>query len=98
MIWNWLSRRPLLVDVTVVALLLFVAIVTAAHRGDGVTGIGLGVAETLPLLYRRQRPILVLGAVTAVALVMVELRIARVLGFVRSPRPCAASTAGLTAL
>ena len=71
MIWNWLSRRPLLVDVTLVGLLLFVAIVTAAHRGDGVTGIGLGIAETLPLLYRRQRPVLVLAVVTAVALVMI---------------------------
>ena len=71
MIWNWLSRRPLLVDVTLVGLLLFVAVVTAAHRGDGVTGIGLGVAETLPLLFRRQRPVLVLGVVTAVALVLV---------------------------
>ncbi len=71
MIWNWLSRRPLLVDVTVVGLLLFVAIVTAYHRGDGVTGIGLGVAETLPLLYRRQRPVLVLAVVTAVALLLI---------------------------
>ena len=71
MIWNWLSRRPLLVDVSLVGLLLFVTIAAAVHRGDSVAGVALGTAETLPLLVRRQRPVLVLGVVTAVVLVMI---------------------------
>jgi signal transduction histidine kinase len=70
-IWNWLSRRPWLVDVTLVGLLLLVTVVTSAHRHDGATGIGLGIAETLPLLVRRQRPVLVLALVTVAVVLLI---------------------------
>ena len=73
MIWSWLSRRPLLVDVTLVGLLLCVAIVTAVARGDGVTADRRSAsAETLPLLCAAPAAAsLVLAVVTAVALVMI---------------------------
>jgi signal transduction histidine kinase len=70
-IWNWLSRRPVLVDVTLVGLLTTVTLVTSAHRHDGATGIVLGIAATLPLLVRRQRPVLVLAVLTAVVVLLI---------------------------
>ena len=71
MIWNWLSRRPLLVDVALVAALLVVTVGAAIHNGHGVAGVSLAIAETVPLLGRRQRPVVVLGVVTAVVLVSI---------------------------
>src|SRR5437868_2063494 len=75
MIWNWLRRHPLLVDVGLVALLLAATTAAAAHRGDPAAGIALGVLETLPLLWRRKRPLAVVVAVTAAALALVSLGI-----------------------
>ena len=71
MIWNWLRRHPLLVDVGLVALLLAATIVTTLHRGGPPAAVALGVLETLPLLWRRQRPVAVVFVVTAVALAIV---------------------------
>ena len=70
MIWNWLRRRPLLVDLGLVALLLFLTVGAATRRGHTTAGIALGILETLPLLWRRQRPLLVVVIVTATALAM----------------------------
>ena len=70
MIWNWLRRRPLLIDLGLVAVLLVLTIGAATRRGHTTAGIALGIAETLPLLWRRQRPLLVVGLVTVAALAM----------------------------
>jgi signal transduction histidine kinase len=72
MIWNWLRRRPMLVDVAIVAFLLFATAGASFHRGHhGVAAFWLGVVETLPLLWRRRYPVGVLAVVTAVVVVMI---------------------------
>jgi signal transduction histidine kinase len=72
MIWNWLRRRPLAGDVALVALLLLLGVGAASRRDhDSALGIGLAIAETLPLLWRRRWPMEVLVATTAVALTMI---------------------------
>jgi signal transduction histidine kinase len=70
MIWNWLRRHPLLVDLGLVALLLLLTIGAASRRAHTTAGIVLGVVETVPLLWRRRRPLLVVTVVTATALAM----------------------------
>jgi signal transduction histidine kinase len=73
MIWNWLRRHPLLVDVGLVAVLLAVTITIATHHNDPWAESVLGTLETLPLLWRRRWPLAVVVAVTAVALATVAL-------------------------
>lgn len=73
MIWNWLRRHPLLVDVGLVALLLLVSVGAAVRQHGGVSGITLGVAGALALLWRRQRPAEVVAAVTAIAVTAAAL-------------------------
>jgi signal transduction histidine kinase len=73
MIWNWLRRHPLLVDVSLVAVLLAVTITVATHNGHTTAEIVLGTLETLPLLWRRRWPLAVVLVVTAVALAIVAL-------------------------
>jgi len=73
MIWNWLRRHPLLVDVSLVGLLLIATIGAAARHPHVAAGIGLGTAETLPLLWRRRRPVEVTVAVTAAGVAIVAL-------------------------
>jgi signal transduction histidine kinase len=85
MIWNWLRRHPRLVDIGVVALLLFVSVGGAVHQHRDATGVALGIAEALPLLWRRQRPAAVVVAVTLVGIVSV--------GFGRWPLPFALGVA-----
>jgi signal transduction histidine kinase len=75
MIWNWLRRRPLLVDLGLVGLILVPTIGAATRNAHVTAGIVLGIAETLPLLVRRQRPLAVVIAVTAVAVAMAVLGI-----------------------
>ena len=75
MIWNWLGRRPLAVDVALVALALIPTIAAAVQHSHPVAGCVLGIAETLPLLRRRQRPVAVLALVTLFVLAMVALGI-----------------------
>jgi signal transduction histidine kinase len=70
MIANWLRKRPILGDTALVALLLFLTIGAASRRDHAVLGIVLGTIETLPLLVRRSRPVLVLCLVTAAALAL----------------------------
>ena len=73
MIWNWLRRHPLLVDVGLVVVLLAATIVVATHNSHRTASIVLGTIETLPLLWRRQRPLAVVVVVTAAALAIVAL-------------------------
>jgi signal transduction histidine kinase len=73
MIWNWLRRHPLLVDVGLVAVLLAVTIIVATHNSHTTASIVLGTIETLPLLWRRRRPLAVVVVVTAAALAIVAL-------------------------
>jgi signal transduction histidine kinase len=74
MIWNWLRRHPDLVDVCVVALLLFAVTGASFHRGtDDVEGFILGALQTLPLLRRRRYPIGVLFVVTSFVVVAIAL-------------------------
>jgi signal transduction histidine kinase len=75
MIWMWLGRRPFVADLALVSVLLFLT-VGAASRSDHVAlSAALGTLETLPLLFRRQRPALALACVTAVAFAMAVLGI-----------------------
>jgi signal transduction histidine kinase len=74
MIWNWLRRHPMLVDVGVVAFLLFATAGASFHRAHhDVAAFVLGTIETLPLLLRRRYPVAVLAAVTGVVVVMIAL-------------------------
>jgi signal transduction histidine kinase len=70
MIWMWLGRRPLLADLVLVSVLLVLTIVAASRTDHVALAATLGTIETLPLLFRRQRPALALASVTAVALAM----------------------------
>src|SRR5579864_1376874 len=74
MIWGWLHRHPRAVDVSLVGLLLFLS-VGAAVRNDRhlAAALPLAVAETLPLLFRRQHPRAVVLVVGATVLAMVAL-------------------------
>ncbi len=71
MIWNWLRRHSLLVDLGLVVLVGLPTILVATHHPHPLAGSILVTLETLPLLWRRQRPLAVLVAVTAVALVII---------------------------
>jgi signal transduction histidine kinase len=73
MIWSWLHRRPHVIDAVLVALLLFLGIGAASHRHLTVLPITLVVCETLPLLWRRRSPGLVVAVVAAVALASIAL-------------------------
>ena len=68
MVWNWLRRHPRLVDRGLVVALGAIYVANAAHHHRYVLGLPLAVLQTLPLLWRRSRPVAVLGAVTAGAL------------------------------
>ena len=72
MIWNWIRRRPGAVDVLLVLLLLAPTLVLAGHRPHTAAAAVLGTLATLPLLRRRQQPLLVLAVVTLVVLVAVS--------------------------
>jgi len=65
MIWNWLRRHPVPVDVGIVAVLLLASVGVAARQHRGTAAVVLGVVETVPLLWRRRRPIEVVTAVSA---------------------------------
>src|SRR5262245_2110783 len=68
MIANWLRRRPILGDTALVALLLFLTIGAASRHDHPALGVALGVLQTLPLLVRRRRPVLVVCFIAAVVL------------------------------
>ncbi len=74
MIWNWPRRRPLLIDLALVAMILLVTTLDASHqRVHPTAALALGVAGTLTLLCRRQQPLAVLATVTLLALVITGL-------------------------
>ena len=73
MIWNWLWRHPGLVDGALLGFLLLVTAVVATHHTNTGATLALGAAQIVPLAWRRRRPLAVLVAVTAVALVIVAL-------------------------
>jgi signal transduction histidine kinase len=73
MIWNWLRARPLIVDLGLVVLVGLPTIVVATRHPHPLLGSILVTAETVPLLWRRQRSLPVLLVVTALAVVMIGL-------------------------
>jgi signal transduction histidine kinase len=73
MIWNWLRRHQLLVDVGTVTVLLALSLATAAHREEPAAAFVLAVIGTVPLLRRRDRPAEVVAVVTAAALATISL-------------------------
>jgi len=64
MIWNWLRRHPLLVDVGLVVALLVLTIGASFNRDEPAAAYALGALQTLPLLWRRRRPLAVVAVVT----------------------------------
>lgn len=73
MIWSWLHRRPILVDFGLVLLVLVPSLAVAARHPDPVLAAVLVSAQTLLLLYRRQRPVEVVVLTTALAVVMIGI-------------------------
>jgi signal transduction histidine kinase len=63
MVWDWLRRRPYLVDGAIVLALLAGYVGGAAHQHRYHAGIPLAVAQVLPLLVRRRYPVAVLWIV-----------------------------------
>jgi len=76
MIWHWIRRRPLLVDLALVTPLLLVGIGGVLHHGSAwPLGAALVLVQILPLLERRKRPLPVLGVVTAATLTMLAANV-----------------------
>ena len=74
MIWGWLHRNPRLVDVSLVAFLLLLALGAAAQHTHGRASVlVLAPIETLPLLIRRRWPVAVTLVVAAAALALIAL-------------------------
>jgi signal transduction histidine kinase len=69
MLVNWLLRHPRLVDVLLVALLIPVSVAEIGSHSSLEQRFGFAVLASLPLLARRQRPVLVLVVVLAATLV-----------------------------
>jgi signal transduction histidine kinase len=67
MIWSWFHRHPRLVDVLLAAALVPPTLTVTASRGPFPTAVLLTALMTVPLAFRRQRPLLVLALVTAAA-------------------------------
>jgi signal transduction histidine kinase len=68
MVWTWLRRHPLLLDVALALALAAGYVGAAGHRGDWLPGVPLVLLQIAPLVVRRRFPLLVLG-VTALATV-----------------------------
>lgn len=73
MIWSWLHRNPRLVDVAVVAFLLFLAVASVLRTDAGAAALVVGILAVLPLLVRRRFPATVALAVAAAVLALVAL-------------------------
>jgi signal transduction histidine kinase len=65
---SWLLRHPRLVDVVLVAVLIPASALEVGLRSSFENRIGFALLLSLPLLARRQRPVLVLGFVMAATL------------------------------
>jgi signal transduction histidine kinase len=68
MAWNWLRRHPRLVDRVGVVALAAIYVSHEVHSHRYVLGIALALVQTVPMLWRRTRPVAVLGAVMGGAL------------------------------
>lgn len=66
MIWTWLRRHPVLLDVGLTLFVLAPALVHAVQRFRPEAGVPLALVQCLPLVVRRRHPVAVL-AVTAAA-------------------------------
>jgi len=71
MIWSWLRQRPSLVDLGLFALVLLPTVGVATRHQHPALGAVLTGAETVPLLFRRKRPVAVVAIVTAIAVTMI---------------------------
>ncbi|REF37038.1 sensor histidine kinase [Thermasporomyces composti] len=74
-VYEWLRRRPLIVDGAIVALLLVILLpeTAAASADPGPAGTVLGVAQLVPLVWRRRHPVRVFTVVSLVCLAQVIL-------------------------
>ena len=69
MIWDWLRRRPLLIDSVLTAALLAGYVGAAVHHHHDVAlGVVLALAQAGTVLARRFYPVLVLAVVAILAL------------------------------
>lgn len=66
MIWRWLHRHPLLLDLGLMAAVFLPTAGAQWHRRHSATGVLLAALETLPLLFRRQLPLATVAAVAAI--------------------------------
>jgi len=73
MIWSWLRQRPWLSDLGLFVLVLLPTVGVATRHEHAALGAVLAGAETVPLLFRRQRPVAALAIVTAIAVAMIVL-------------------------
>jgi signal transduction histidine kinase len=73
MIWSWLHRRPLLVDLVIAVVVWLPTFALATHRPHPVATALLVTLGTLPLLRRRQAPLGTVVATAAVAVAIVAL-------------------------
>jgi signal transduction histidine kinase len=65
MVWTWLRRHPLLLDVAIVLGLVVAYGAVAGHQGHWLPGVPLVLLQTVPLVARRRFPLEVLAATTA---------------------------------
>ena len=72
-IWSWLHRHPLLADLGLSASLLAVTILSLTGHEQPVLRSTLALVATVPLLWRRRRPLAVLTLVAAITVTMVAL-------------------------
>ena len=75
MIWTWLHRRPLLLDVGLVVLVWIPTAFAATAHAHPFGGVLLVTVQTLALLLRRRRPVLTVVIVTAASVAMIGLGI-----------------------
>jgi signal transduction histidine kinase len=73
MIWSWLRQRPSLVDLGLFVLVLVPSLGVATRHPHPALGAALAGAQTVPLLFRRQRPVAVVTVVAALAVAMIVL-------------------------
>jgi signal transduction histidine kinase len=71
MIWDWLHRRPLLVDLGLAVAVWLPSLAAASHHPHFLLLALLVTAETLPLLWRRRHPLAVVLVVTPLAVAAV---------------------------
>jgi signal transduction histidine kinase len=69
MVWNWFRRHPVLIHGGVVVLLGALYVVTAIHQHQKAPGVALALLQTVPLFWRRSRPLEVLAVVTVGAVI-----------------------------